>query len=560
MSKRNLSPGLLPPTKRLHTSTGHQRPTNRLNFDNSLYDELILCIFSHLSWIDLCAAQATSRNWARLATDNEIWRKLYLRTYGRARLRGTRGFVGRPDGRDIKPLPGRAKPEDRKDWRQMFRISTNWRRGRCNVVRLNLLTPCQHDFDRPHCIHMLLAGSLTITSSSKPSEHPKIDIRGPSGNDHAVLCDSRLPGEYSITALALDQSPPISSYIRFAVFLSTGEFTVFQNLHNQPISPTRKLVYVPTQRNDRISPIIQAVYNHPLLVTLSQSFALCIYDLSSDIARRTQTLTSFTSFPPSSLVLSTPTSTTYKLVLAYSIPVYPSHWSVGATELIISAAQASPLSPPALSSFSEHLKHPIADAMTVISTRTTRALDVPSGWIDEYKLRLMREQWNRKVSQVSDTQTDGKWVVLAPEDPSDQSNPSWRSNTHSTSSSSSDSPTSKLGPSRSPTSLQLYRLSLPTQSASISASPPKLTFVRTLHGPCGPVAAMALADGRCVSLSHNGAIWVWDLEGGTSAEVAAGDGSEIGSLSTASKGTVSFDERRIISASAGNIVARTFDI
>lgn len=151
-------------------------------------------------------------------------------------------------------------------------------------------------------------------------------------------------------------------------------------------------------------------------------------------------------------------------------------------------------------------------------------------------------------------------MVLAPEDPSDQSNPSWRSNTHSTSSSSSDSPTSKLGPLRSPTSLQLYRLSLPTQSASISASPPKLTFVRTLHGPCGPVAAMALADGRCVSLSHNGAIWVWDLEGGTSAEVAAGDGSEIGSLSTASKGTVSFDERRIISASAGNIVARTFDI
>ena len=130
MSKRNLSPALLPPSKRLHTLTGHQRLTTRLSFDNSFYDELILCIFSHLSWIDLCAAQATSKNWARLATDNELWRKLYLRTYGRARLRGTRGFVGRPDGRDIKPLPGRAKPEDRKDWKQMFRISSNWRRGK----------------------------------------------------------------------------------------------------------------------------------------------------------------------------------------------------------------------------------------------------------------------------------------------------------------------------------------------------------------------------------------------------------------------------------------------
>lgn len=130
MLKRSLSPILLPPSKRLHTSTGRQRPSHPLSFDSSLYDELILCIFSHLSWIDLCAAQATSRNWARLATDNELWRKLYLRVYGRTRLRGARGFVGRPNGREIKPLPGRAKAEDHKDWKWMFRISSNWRKGK----------------------------------------------------------------------------------------------------------------------------------------------------------------------------------------------------------------------------------------------------------------------------------------------------------------------------------------------------------------------------------------------------------------------------------------------
>lgn len=56
--------------------------------------------------------------------------------------------------------------------------------------------------------------------------------------------------------------------------------------------------------------------------------------------------------------------------------------------------------------------------MTVTSTRTIRAFDIPSGWFDAHKLAAMKAQWDRKVRRVADTQTDGKWVVLAPgEDP-----------------------------------------------------------------------------------------------------------------------------------------------
>lgn len=55
---------------------------------------------------------------------------MYINEYGRTRLRGGRGFIGRGDGREIKPLPGRsAIPEEVKDWKWMFRISTNWRTG-----------------------------------------------------------------------------------------------------------------------------------------------------------------------------------------------------------------------------------------------------------------------------------------------------------------------------------------------------------------------------------------------------------------------------------------------
>lgn len=134
MPKRYLSPAPLPAAKRLHTSKDSSNATQsraRLSFNDSLYDELILCIFSYLSWGDLCTAQATNRNWYRLAADNELWRNQFLKVFGRSRLRGSKGFVSRSDGREVRPLPGRvnSKQDGVKDWKWMFRISSNWRRG-----------------------------------------------------------------------------------------------------------------------------------------------------------------------------------------------------------------------------------------------------------------------------------------------------------------------------------------------------------------------------------------------------------------------------------------------
>jgi hypothetical protein len=509
----------------------------------------------------------------------------------------------------------------------MFRISSNWRTGanelhifihddsngglyvlgRCTVEQLNetverpLLPSSTTDAGSfPEQTHILLAGNLTITASSKSILHPPIHLRSPIGTTHSLFSGSpthNVPTQ--ITALALDQSPPAgrshlpgytnSHNLQLASFLSTGEFTIFTINHASPSSSTRKLTYVPTIRNARTSPIIQAVYHHPLLVTLSKAFHLSIYDLSGGTVAHCQTLTSFTSHPPSSLVLSTPSPTTYKLVLAYAIPVYPAHWSVGATELIISGPTFNrDISPtPSSAPFSSASQDP---SFTTITTRSTRAFDVPQGWIDENKLRSMREQWGRKVERVADTQTDGKWVVLAPggvvisresspftptEESSNtitiHSSPSSNGRTgsqSSTSSSSSSSSTSSLS-LHSPTHLQLYRLHLP---ASASASTlPKLTFIRTLHGQTGQISALALADGRCVSLSTNGSIWVWDLEAGTGAEVAeptafsteppSGSGFPNQYLNTwGGKGTVVFDERRIISAGLGVVQVRRFDV
>ncbi|KAJ7091257.1 hypothetical protein C8R44DRAFT_835876 [Mycena epipterygia] len=547
--KRSLSRSPSPLSKRLHTLAG-SAPVLSLNFESALYEELILLIFANLSWVDLCAAQAVNKNWARLALDNGLWKEQYLSVFGRSRLRGAKGFIGRTDGREIKRLPERAQATSEvnlKDWRWMFRISWNWKQGRCTTERIEgvLKAPSLGSTPTSRPPHVILAGSMTIIASSEDRMCPEVHCLHASAPKQTLLCGSpRHRQHIHITALALDQSPPLSGVLQLAVFLSTGEFLIFSIQQLNPSTSSRKFTYVPLRRTTRTAPIIQAVYHHPLLISLSEAFTLSLYDLSSDTITHTQTLTAYTTFPPSSLVLSAQApGNRYRLVLTYAVPIFPVHFSIGVTELIISGSRAS--SPP--------LSTPVG-SMSVISTRTTRALDVPAGWIDQEKLSAMREQWGRKLLRIQDTQSDGKWVVLAPGE-APLPGPQVSSGTTSAASSyrlSGDSPAS----------LQLYRLFLPPVT-SVASPPPKLAFQRYLYHTAGAVSSMALADGRCVTLGKNGGIWVWDLESGTGAEVAppSRSGDAAADLEdSVENGTVVFDDRRIITARGGTLLVHRFDV
>jgi hypothetical protein len=166
MSKRSLSPAYLPPAKRIHLAGNHGYHLPKiLSFADALYDELILYIFSHLSSVDLCRTQATNRNWARLAGDNELWRNLYLKVYGRTRLRGAKGFIGRLDGRQVRPLPGRAQADDPRDWKWMFRISSNWRKGTPFDGNENLKT-CFTPVSRSLCGGKLCGRDVSASNSA----------------------------------------------------------------------------------------------------------------------------------------------------------------------------------------------------------------------------------------------------------------------------------------------------------------------------------------------------------------------------------------------------------
>ena len=369
-----------------------------------------------------------------------------------------------------------------------------------------------------------LAGKYTIVSTSESVHRPSIIVLSPSIPKLVIhVAPIRAQESVRITALAVDQSSRTSTSI--AACISNGDIYVYELR-----SSSRKHHYAPPFKTPRTAPISQAAYSHPVLVTLSENFSLSVYDLSHEVMQVLHVLTSFTSFPPSSLVLTIPEPQTYKLLLTYASPVYPAHWSVGVTEVILSSA-ASHASTASLTSPAR------PPPPLLLTTRSTRAFDLPADWIDEAKLRNVREQWGRKVGRVASTQTDGRWVVLAP------------------AVSGEAYPPGGFTPASLP--LQLYRL------RAGSGAAPKLTFVRNLLGQAGPVSALALADGRCVSLGVSGSVWVWDLENGWGTEVTgvAGESSESEELCPSQRGTIAFDERKIITSGAmGSIVVRDFEI
>ena len=377
----------------------------------------------------------------------------------------------------------------------------------------------------------------TIIHSSAGSP-PTIRFVTPGRQTHTIsVVPCSTDGHTRITALALNQSTPCSHsrYLRLASFLSTGEFSIFSVDQHSPTASSRILAYLPSHMTERIAPIIQAAYYHPILLALSAAFTLSIYDLSEHgKVKHTQTLSSFTSYPPTSIIISPShgSRNVLKVVLVFSVPVYPRHWSVGATELLIR------LGDDVFGGFS---------SPALISTRTVRTHDLPLGWIDEEQLKLTQEQWGRKVERVIDTQTDGKWVVLAPLSDSVSSSTS-RMTRHTAFSN----------------ALQQYRLALP----STPTGTPKLTFVRYLYGPENEVEKIWVADGRCVSLSVDGGIWVWDLEerprgakGSKELTWLEGAQVEAGDDTTGKgRGSVVFDERRIATIRGGEVELRRFDV
>ncbi|KDQ10137.1 hypothetical protein BOTBODRAFT_36569 [Botryobasidium botryosum FD-172 SS1] len=551
--KRRLTPESLPPAKRTYAN---YRSTLSLSFDQNLSDELVLHIFSYLPFVDLCVSQSVNHHWARLATDNQLWKALFLSDSPLPRLRGSKGYPFSPsryaESRNIKPLPSRsiASLQEKglnhsRDWKWMYRIRSNWEKGRCRVEAVDSgnveveagAGASAHRIPLPHPTvtevpTVYLAGDLVIASSLHEIRvYSSLRPTAPRVIQPALLANE------SISTLSIDQSSHSTSThpipVRFASFSSSGSFHVFSITRDHTnISDSHQLTHSRTP--NRRTPIMHAAYHHPLLVTLSATFQLSIYTLPPSSLSGTpqsptlkHTVTSFTSFPPASLTLTRTLSAAspYKLTIAYTAPVYPAHWSAAVAEISMGPDGG------------------------ILSSRNISA--VTMGWgmgapMDEddveavEEMERAKEQWGRKLRDVVCTESDGKWVVLAGGD----------------------------------NTLQVYRLQRRGSNAD-----PRLMYQRVMLGHTASIAALKVADGRCVSAGRDGCVWVWDLEEGWGVEVPRtprappipAPASPLSTLSISAESSlrsdvlipqkITFDERKIVCAfEGGRVESWRFDI
>ncbi|CAE6434738.1 unnamed protein product [Rhizoctonia solani] len=506
MPKRPHSPSLDSVFSVKYAHTSLKCPNQRIvsNFDTILSDETVLAIFTFLDPHHLCLAQLVNKHWSRLATDNHLWRVMFLREFSRSRLRGSRGFS--VSNREIRPLPSRIQlhgeecgsnddfPENYTDWRWMFRISSNWKRGRCTATvqrpsshptvgcprSLSSCTPHNSTMQSDSYLgfsqaRILLVGDLTIYASGQASPTPTVYTFRDNIDSGLRIQYGPSPGPLvSVTALCLDHS---SSRTRLAIFYSDYSWTI------RTVDYERRHVTVDyTSTSSRPGgTIIEAAFCYPLLVTLSASFRMSIYHLQNPLATPVlkHTLSSYSGFTPLTMTLARyRTPDQHRILLAHASPIYPRHWGPSVTDITISTR---PMQDPLQLETPSAMSYNSLETKILSSSSTNNQL--PAGWIPDgtpdgipEELRL---RWLRKVSHVSGIQTDGKFVVFTSEDGG----------------------------------IQVYRL---LRNA-------RLIYVRTLFPPVHAPSprALSVADSRCVCATEGGGLWVWDLESGVGIQATA---------------------------------------
>ncbi|KAF8342218.1 uncharacterized protein EI90DRAFT_3285311 [Cantharellus anzutake] len=531
-------------------------------------EEVVLQIFSWLDACDLCRVQAVNKFFCRLSSDNHLWKILFFEKHPSRRLRGGRGILYPslgPDGEDhngraIKKLPRRAgltlRQAHRQNWKTLYRIAWNWEQGRC--TKLHVQGNQTHDQDNLVRAAALSGPLTSIAIRNRVVAHFAANDPSVSG----LLPGLGDPDERSlVTSIALDQSPNAPpDVLRLAYFHEVGVFSVCEISttflpHVPEQGPehglSRKLYHLGAHSSEGFAPrlrqsnIVSSAYHHPLLVALSEAFHILVYYLPTVVSPPSDggfqsspplrpilqhSLHSYTSFPPSSMSLTRTYKSTFKLVVAYSVPVFPAHFTAGACEISISLNEQA--LPPGSSSSGTFAR--------VTSTRMASA-NTPFGWFEaptspsscqdpesepkvstlRHQAELAMEQWDRKVGKVAGVQTDGKWVVLGSEDGV----------------------------------LQVYRLYRPPSTSS-NATPMSLTYQHNLYGHTAGISGLKVTDGRCVSLGKEGVVRVWDLEEGWAVEVGGaswadedGEGKGDTGGRAVAEGrpvVVTFDERRIV--------------
>ncbi|ORY67947.1 hypothetical protein BCR35DRAFT_354767 [Leucosporidium creatinivorum] len=293
----------------------HRVATTAAGFslEGSLSEEILLRCLSYLPVEDLITITRVSSAWHRLAQDPQLWRSLYLST-----------FASASSSRSLSS-PSRTRP-----WRELFKISSNWRRGNARAgtigrtMRKSILadapedlsiageaTPplvqavsqpnaeAEPDLSRPTDTILQFHQQFFFTASRTPSPAvtpPAVTVHQtlPSGESPLVgsITSPALLAYFTarpsfrphlaVTELRLDEHDAHgATSLRLAVFYSTGQFALFRLHLPTTTSPfsfdeihTHLALSTVGPLSSTFDPTALARFHSPLLATCSRSLVL----------------------------------------------------------------------------------------------------------------------------------------------------------------------------------------------------------------------------------------------------------------------------------------------
>lgn len=581
-------------SKRVKASSA---PSRRLE---SLSDELILQCIGELEVADLLTLSETSRHLNRLATDDQLWRILYLRHFIDGRRRRRRSSSSRQAS--ISTLTGRTwQEEGTKTWKELFRVAHNWSTGNARTTQLSLrssvlpaapsslavddseqagdasenvgaeVQPLQcgsaEDHRAPGRLaptppRVLWRGRFYLVARPATSPVPAVDIFTASPGVQVVSTLAPVASIISPAMQAVSPSRPLSitemrfddapvtdndSGVRLVVFYSSGQFNIFRIQGLDSIDTTAP----PTFAEEYFSSltgrtVTMARFHSPLLVTASSDCSVRFRLLEEGKAQGQQ--------PALHLTASQPTVRSYMCFAPMVIKLEPVGSPARKTvrDFRLTMASATPYYPSAFTV-----------GVQVVDIHVPDASDSKKGRPRSPRLRVLARSAIAVPPSVAplpprSSQSSGEGHFLPPSTSPDHQQAIVTF-------------VEQDGPfivaSKSDNTISVYRIvdsSGPVAGAEASepplesASPAKLRdlplrlrHVRTLFGHTAGVDAVNVSNGRCVSTGRDG-VKVWDLAPDAGCEPVSDEDDEevaIGSSEGAWQSNVAV--RQTSSSSAG---------
>jgi hypothetical protein len=245
----------------------------------------------------------------------------------------------------------------------------------------------------PSPLVLLIGRGASITSNGAFEAFPEAKISAE--NVVMSIVSSKTSALYPlrISSISLNQSISFDGLVNLAVFYSTmRKFHHLSIFNVNTLTKTSQETHVVTPIAYR-GPIIHSAYHSSLIIALSSTFQVDIYQVSTNSSKPTlvRTMSSFTSFPPSSLTVCRPSPLSHKVLLSYAVPIYPAHWSVATTELQVD------------------------NCADILSSRTLRAFQ--QEWqttIEESSNSTPPRTGAGKMPGIVSVQSDGRYLVVAP--------------------------------------------------------------------------------------------------------------------------------------------------